>query len=361
MLKKLLTGCLTIAMIGAFSASASAEADFTWTGNVTAGVVQTSKKAAEEDAETIAYTDMSASGDLDLSAKVAGDVWTGEAKFELDWNAGNTTATVNVGGTDVEYSKKPALEVDDLYVVASKEGLDITFGEFDPFGIGKGIEYVADIDETLGAGGIGSIFAEKGLLMVGLPDVGLNLLVGMNKVDEGTGEAASETTFGGNFDKTFGDFALAVGYYSVSRSVNTDDSDSTEDVKNDGFTASEIALAAQYTLGEMAFTLNYTSQTDDGGNEVKNTNSYIELAFDMGIGENAGITVVYAQKTEEEDDDAAADPVVTTTTDIHLSAMFKLGPVENYVSYYSSRNITDVDDAEAGTDSQVGYMMKVPF
>ncbi|MCG8336750.1 MAG: hypothetical protein MJE63_19770, partial [Proteobacteria bacterium] len=121
MLKKLLTGCLTIAMIGAFSASAAAETTFTWTGDVTGSLIQTSEKAETTgDSETITYMDMKASADLDLSVKVVGDVWTGEAKLEMDWTAaGNVKKEdVDIGGTKVDYTESTALDVDDLYVVA---------------------------------------------------------------------------------------------------------------------------------------------------------------------------------------------------------------------------------------------------
>jgi len=357
MLKKLLTGCLTIAMIGAFSASAAADTTFTWTGNVTANFIQKSHTDATSDAESLSYNDMYASADLDLSVKTAGDVWSSEAKIELDIDYGGSDQVKEFKESDYQH-----ISVDDLYVVASKEGLSITFGEFDPFGIGKGDTYVADIDDTYGAGGIGSVFDEKGLVMVSLTDVGLNLIVGMNKVgdvSDTTKDVASETTFGAQFSKTFGDLALAVAYYGQSRSVNDKDADATTDYINDGFSASELALAVQYTMGDMAFTLNYTSQSNKDGREVKNNNSYIELLFDMGIGDDMGLTVGYDLVAEKQDD--GTNTVKTTKNQLIASLMFKLGPVENYITYESSTNKTDEDNSETGSDSMVGYMMKVPF
>lgn len=358
MLKKLLTGCLTIAMIGAFSASASAEADVTWTGNVTGSLIQTSEKAATKDAETITYMDMLATADIELSAKVAGDVWTGEAKFELDATAGNTKDATG----DITAS---ALEVDDLYVVLSKEGLEITFGEFDPFGIGKGGDYLGEIDDTIGAGGVGTAFGEKGLAMVGLTDVGLNLLLGFNKVGEAADkEVASETVFGAQFDKAFGDLGLAVGYYAASRSINEDDSDATKDSDNDGFTANEIALAVQYTLGNMAFALNYTSYNDkDGGAaEAENKNTYAELFFDMGIGDDKGLTASYASiKETKNDGTSGAKDIDTDKTVLNLTFMFKLGLVENYITYQNETEKEDSSGAEEGSTAKLGYSMKVAF
>ena len=345
-------------MPGAFSASASAEAEFTWTGDVTGSLIQTSTKAETTgDSETLTYMDMVASADLELSVKVPGDVWTGEAKFELDLTAGNTE-------DDNEEILTSAVNVDDLYVVASKEGLAITFGEFDPFGIGKGGEYLGEIDDTEQAGGFGA-FSEKGLAMVGLTDVGLNLILGMNKVgDADDKEVASETLFGANFDKAFGDLAFAVSYYSASRSINEDDGDATKDSDNDGYSASEISLAVQYTLGQMAFALNYTQYNDkDGGpEENENKDTYMGLMFDMGLDDGMGLSVAYETVKATNNTGATnAKDIDTDKTLLNVTFQFMLGPVTNYVAYQATTSKKDIDDNEAGTTAKLGYSMRVAF
>jgi hypothetical protein len=368
MLKKLLTGCMTIAMACAFSASVTA-ADITWTGNVTANVMQITTQANEDDAESISYTDMFASADLDMSAKFSGDVWSAEAKIEIDVAYDGGDDALNDDFNDKNFQD---ISIDDLYVVASKEGLAITVGEFDPFGIGKGVEYVADIDETMGAGGLGAGFGEQGLVQVSFTDVGLSLLVGMNKTGkyyqgddtDSTGDVASQTTYGAQFEKAFGDFGLALGYYAAATSINEDDAGNvTEDGAKDGGSASEIVLAAQYTLNNMAFALNYTGYSAEDGVDDKQNTSYIELVFDMAVNDDVGFTAAYTQVADKKEPDVGDEHTIDSTY-IHLSLMFKLGPVENYLTYMSKTYEDDADakdDAETGKFSQIGYAMKVPF
>jgi len=355
MLKKLLTGCLTIAMIGAFSASAAADTTCTWTGNVEAHLLQTTTKDATDGAKSVSEMDMKSTGDLDLAVVKSGDTWTGTAYFDLDWDAS-------------------AVTVDDLYVKMSKDTLAISFGEFDPVGIGKGDDYLGEVDETYGAGEAGYYTPnEQGWVVVSLTDVGLDLMLGINEEsydasdDDYTLGAItansvnngdySSTAFGAKFDKTFGDLGLAVSYVSKSTKRDENNGDHvTESTMFDGASASTLGLAVQYTMGEMAFTLNYTGATFksgvDGAEELKQT--YTEILFDMAVSETQGLTVAYGMRNDKSGD------TQVDQTDIHLGFMMSMGGVDNYFNYYSMTN-KDKDADNSASESRIGYTMKVEF
>ncbi len=358
MLKKLLTGCLTIAMIGAFSASASAEATLTWSGNATATLQQTSDKDGTGDAKV--EMDMYATGDLDLTAAVAGDTWTGTAYLDFDFSS----------KPDPEDQK---IVIDDVYVKMSNDTMAISFGEFDPVGVGKGWEYVADIDESYGAGGFGGgdddVPNEQGWLMLSLTDVGLDLFIGMNQVQKGEADITStdydasndgqvaSTAYGVTFDKSFGDLALAVEYVAAGFTRDEENGDHVkEDSKWDGASVSEIALAVQYSLGNMAFVFNYASQNTtyggDGNEDLKK--AWMELVFDMALSDTQGLTAGYGMKTQDQDETNYAG------SDLHLSFMLATGGASHYFTYWSSTwKEEDADDADE--DSKIGYSMKVSF
>ncbi|MCG8335111.1 MAG: hypothetical protein MJE63_11370 [Proteobacteria bacterium] len=355
MLKKLLTGCLTIAMIGAFSASAVAETTFTWKGNVAATLEQSTTKAATDGAESITEMDMYATGDLDLVVEKSGDTWTGTAYLDIDFKS-----------NDDAIPEAQKLGIDDAYVKMSNDTMAISFGEFDPVGIGKGWDNLGDnIDETYGAGGNGNqVPNEQGWLMLSLTEVGLNLFIGMNQdsVDfnedatNDDGEAAS-TSFGASFDKSFGDLSLALEYVSKSWTRDENNGDAIgEDSLSDGASTAGIALAVQYSLGNMAFALNYESATltygGDADDDLKE--SWMELVFDMAISDTQGLSAGYGMKTQELGDTKYAG------TDLTLSFKLGTGGVDHYFTYWSA-TWKEEDADESKDDSKIGYTMQVGF
>jgi len=222
MLKKLLTGCLTIAMIGAFSASAAADTSFKWTGNVSASLIQDTAKEATTDAESVTEMNMGVTGDLDFIATVTGDVWTGTAHVEMD-------IADAVDG----------LTFDDVYVTMENESMEITFGEVDLVGLYYGGNALAEIDPTYGAGGNGSYAPnEQGWLQLNMKDVGLKLMLGINEVDDdadATGDQYNSTSYGVTFEKSFGDLNLGVQYVSSSYKIDEKNGDhAAADSKFDG-------------------------------------------------------------------------------------------------------------------------------
>jgi len=371
MLKKLLTGCLTIAMIGAFSASAAAETTFTWSGNLAAILLQQTIKEATTDAEGVTEMDMYAQGDLDLTIVNAGDTWTGTAYFDFDFNS------ASYGGSDTfstfagDIPTDQALGIDDMYVKMSNDTMAISFGEFDPVGIGKGDDNQGDIlDNTYGAGGLGSAVPnEQGWLMLSLTDVGLDIFVGLNEDQKGKkstetgydasndGEVAS-TAYGAKFDKSFGDFALALEYVSIGfKRDEKNGSAVAEDSKWDGASASELALAAQYTMGQMAFTLNYTSATFKSGTPDTDDNkqSWMELVFDMSLSDSQALTAAYGIRKSD-----AGDSKNYSGSDLSASFKIATGGVNNYISYATS-TVKEADADESATRSQLAYTMQVNF
>ncbi len=342
MLKKLLKGCLTAAMVTAMAVSVSAETTLKWSGNAAATLEQTTTVVDGGDGVTV--MDMYSSGDLDLKASVAGDQWTGMAKIEMDFNAAGVSA------------------VDDLYVEMQSDALTIMFGENDIIGIGQGGDYLGEIDNTLGWGDGDEIPGEDGWLQVSLNEVGLKVFLGLNHVDpddDATGDAYDRTAFGVTFAKSFG--MIDLGFQYVSLSTKRDENNGSavaEESKYDGLTATEMALAVTANISEkMAVSFNYVADAytagTDGADEVKTTT--MALFFDMGLSDTMGFTVHYGQESE---DDGA---VVTTQTVLHGTLKVTTGGVDHYVAYESIKDASDADGDDDDTTSTFGYTMKVGF
>jgi hypothetical protein len=346
MLKKLLTGCLTIAMIGAFSAGVSAETTFKWSGNAEASLEQLTTKDGAADAVT--SMDMSASGDLDFSATKAGDTWTGTAYIDID-------VTSSYGSQ--------ALGVDDLYVKMSNDSMGISFGEFDPIGKFLGKDYAGELDPTYW--GDGTYFTdETGWLMVSLPDTGLDVFLGINVLVESGGDTTADDgsygvmSYGVTFNKAFGDLSLVVQYVTASTTRNEKSSDAiAEDSTYDGASGALLALGVSYSLGEMAFTFNYSSEAfTAGGDADPETETVMELVFDMAMSDTMGLTFAYDMGTQV---DEGADST-TAVTIMLLSLELKTDQVNHYFAYGSSSSLEeDADDPT--TETTIGYTMKVGF
>ncbi len=351
MLKKLLKGCLTAAMVTAMAVSVSAETTFTWAGNAEGTLLN--KTVSPGGGDAVTTMDMAASGDLDLAVAVGGDQWTGTAYLDLDFDAADTG-------------------VDDVYVEMSNDALAISFGEFDPVGIGQGHAYTGEIDESYGAGGNNETPNEQGWLRLKLNDVGLSVFLGMNAETEDDGDDSvagadegnySTTAYGVVFQKSFSIIDLGVQYVALSSARDEADGDVVaEDSKWDGLVTSELAFAVTANFTDMmALTLNYASDTYTiGGDGVDAFSStYMEIVFDMGLSDTMGFSVAYDMGSEN--DGSGNDGGITT--EAILQATFKLstGGVDHYIAYYSQSDVTDASSAEANTESAFGYTMKVGF
>jgi hypothetical protein len=356
MLKKLLKSCLMVAMVGAFAASVSAEPSFTWTGNAegTFASTSSSEKVGDEDAVTTSAMDIASSGDLDLSVKIPGDSWSGEAKIEFDVNAAGVSA------------------VDDLYVVMSNESMAIWFGEFDPVGFCMGQAYTGEIDETKCGWGAGSI-NENGYVEVKLLDVGASVVLGMNEKTGDDGYLYNGTTVGGTYGGSFGDIDLKVQYFQLSTGYNEKDAtgDAIEGAYK-GASEADLLLGVAYSMGQMTFALNYQSIASSTGampeyddEKIKETNSYTELVFDMGLNETSGISIVYDMWAEET---KCGDYKETNdVTIIQASFMLSTGPVDHFVAYsavtgsFKENAGEDNEEETKSTYSIMGYTMQVGF
>jgi hypothetical protein len=364
MLKKLLTGCLTIAMIGAFSASVSAETTFTWSGDVTGTYLMQSNKDGTEDAETLSKSVMKATGDLDLAVVKSGDNWTGTAYFDFDFK----------NNTD--------LEVDDLYVKMANEQFAISVGAFDPIGIGQGGAYLGEIDDTYGAGEL-FIPGEQGWLQVSLVEIGLDIFAGMNKPkyeydDPGTsvvtlatenlfdattdGEYAS-TAFGFTFKKTINIIDLGIQYVTMSTSVDENNSsDSTKDGNFDGLSANEMSLAVTANFNEqMALTLNFSSGKLTPGTSGAKEQSIqtTELSFDYGFSDTMGLTAVYGQYVYNTGESGKGNEY--TGTEMNLTLNIKTDGIDHYIAYQAMDLQSDASGSKAATETKMAYSMRVAF
>ncbi len=365
MLKKLLTGCLTIAMIGAFSASAVAETTFTWTGNVTASYKQTTTKDGTADAKSISISDMAATGDLDLAVVKSGDSWTGTANVEIDATDSDT------------------LKVDDLWVKMSNEQFAILFGDNDMTGVGQGRKYLGEVDDTYGAGGQLMTPGENGWLQLSLLEVGLDLFIGMDRgnyayaahkdgavvVDAASlfdatsdGDYAS-TAYGLTFKKTFNIVDVGFQYITMGTSIDKNrTADAAAKTAFDGLSASHMSLAVTGNFNEqMALTLNYGSSATTSGASSAKTNTVVttELAFDMGFSDTMGLSAVYGTYAYDSGVSGKGNKADGTETNVTFKIM--TGGVDHFIAYQTRTLKSDAENSKEASEAIVAYSMKVGF
>jgi hypothetical protein len=341
MLKKLLKGCLTIAMVSALAIPAMADSGFN--GRVRGSVVQTSVK----DGGSV----LNFESDARLGGHVSGEAGsytaTGYVELEIDYRDDSATHRTNVR---------------DLRVELANDSMSIRLGRQYPYGIAKGMAWAyGNIYNSYWAGeSVNNARADY--LKVGLKEVGLTAILGMNNYnssDDPTGDQYQETTFGVVFSKGFGALSLAVEYTSQSRAIDTEYGDgAVEKSANDGYALANMALAVGFSLNEqMGLAFNYdskaTTEGTDGAEEVKATS--MEFWFDLGLDDTMGVSIGYGTGSEDTGDD---NPTTTTMTNLTFSK--NMGAAVLYASYIANTEKDDDDGTDAG-DSTIGGGIHIGF
>jgi len=353
MLKKLLTGCLTIAAAAALTLPAMA-ADMSGKvgGRAVADLVSKSSKTVDtttgKAGDAVSYLDMASEGRLDYTFTATEGDWTATGKVELRSNSGTNVATTN----PVVLQKYIKLENDAFSVSLGGQWWGFVYltpyvgdsGQWDRFCYGC-------ID----------IRAER--LIVGVKSVGLQLMMKMNNEDtaDSTTDAYDETQVGFQYNGAFGPVTVAAAYVAQSWKANKNQDAATEKTAKDGRKINQLAFAAQYAISDAMFAeLDYegTSSTDGTSGAKTATKNTMGLAFSMAMSEVQGFTVAYDQTTENAGTDGAKDVVTSLIT---ATFQQKIAGQKFWVGYNSSTKDFGVSGSDQQTSSTIALGGRVSF
>ncbi len=340
MLKKLLKGCLTIAMVSALAIPAMAESSIN--GRVRAWVENTAVKDGKS------LTQMDADGRFGGTVTGEAGDWTGEGFVQI--------------GLDPD-SDPDAWSMRNFTVALSNDAMKIKLGRQYPFGIAKGQAWTAGwVNDSYWAGESVEN-ARADYLTVGLSQVGLTVIFGMDnfgsETDDVTGDEYNMTTVGAVFDKSFGALGLAVEFTSQSFAIDEEYGDSTAKGKYDGTGLTNLALAVDFALNEqMTVAFNYDSQTkgkDFVGGTDDVTTSSMEFWFDMGLDDTMGISIGYGMKAVADGSDNT-----TNSTMMNFGFVKKMGVVKAGLGYIANTEKDDDTGVDAG-DSALAFGFQAGF
>ncbi len=333
MLKNIVKSCLITAMVCSMSAPViAADVAATVNGRTRTWLENT---AVKDGAKTMQFK---ADGRLGASVSAKSGAWTATAfqNMDLDSDAGTASPTIR--------EQKISLEND---------AVSVTIGRFSPYGVSKGMAYVygATYDSYwAGENMLTTDIADH--LTVGLKDVGLTLIVGMNnyRADvsdpvDGTVDPYNETVMGASFSKAFGPLDLAVQYATAQTKIDDKDSDydATGDAGKDSFwdgaSYTNAALGVGFAINDkMGVAFNYEATNKksgvSGADAIKT--SVMELWFDVGLDDTMGISIGYGMKQTK---DSSSKKTNATMTNATFSKT--LGIAALYLSYQAT---TEKDD-----------------
>jgi len=333
MLRKVTRFCLIAAAATCLSTHVMAEGpEVKVGGEVEVGLAQTTEK----DGPTI--MDMSSTAKVVVSAgiKTGALTTTGAADFEITQD----------GFTPLNRS-----------VTVENDALSFAMGnfEYDADDISKGNDYLSFVDETIagfGANALEDGVGQKGgdFLKLSLKETGLMFIAGINNLDD-SGSKYTETALGAYYGGEFGDLSLGAAVLSTSEKIDEKQTGAVKSGPHDGGSKSEVAVAVGYKLGEMAFALNVDQYNKKSGTAGAKDNKQMvmELAFDLGLGDDSGISVSYGTKSL---DDGSSNK--TQSTAINLGYARPVGGAKLTVGYAAT---TEKDDDPPKTDkstSKVG-------
>jgi hypothetical protein len=271
MLKKLLTGCLTIVAAAALAVPAMADANVT--GRVRAYLAQQSNTTAGE--STGSAMQFQSDSRIQFNGSAEAGSFTGTAKLELDMG-GNDGGTDSLGKAD----KAAAPTVRQAWVKLANDTFSVQLGRDQPFGVyllPKYAEYVVPTNTFWVGENVNNNRTDY--LILGLPNVGpgsLNIILGMNSYgleDTSADTKYSEQTVAATWKGAFGAVGLQLEYASQSQSVDTSDGSKfagTSGGDHDGASLSLLAFAVSYDISDlMAVGLNVESKSENLVNLVQ--------------------------------------------------------------------------------------------
>jgi len=349
MLKKLLTGCLTIAAAAALAVPAMA-ADMSGKvgGRAAADIISYSMSPGTSGAKSVSYMDMQSEGRLDYTLTSTEGDWTATGKVELRSNAGT------------DYNTSPIIL--QKYFQIENDSVAISLGVKN-----WGFAYFSPYIGVSGAWDrhcYGCLNYRDDRLVVGIKQVGLQVYYTAKNenTDDSTSDAFTKAEYGVEYKGAFGPVNLAVAYISQSwaalEGITGDDQKKTA---KDGKSVTQLALGVAYTIQEgMTAELEYEANSSKNGTSgaKTSTGNYIGLGFNMALSETQGIAVSYDMLTENAGTDGAKDYKTNT-----LVATFnqKLAGQQLWVAYFSEAKDTGTTKIVTDTTTKIALGGRVSF
>jgi len=350
MLKKLLTGCLTIVAAAALAVPAmAAEMSGKVGGRAVADLV--SKSSTPSGGDALSYTDMFAQGRIDYTLTATEGDWKATGKVEY-----RSSYSHDAGKSPTVLQKFVKFENEAVSFALGTQWWGIVY--LTPY-IG-----VSDSFDRYGYGiyGGSASYLRDDRLIVGIKQVGLQIQYSTKNMDtaDSTSDGLAQTMFGAQYDGTFGPLTIAAAYNSVTKAaIENIVGDTAKDTAGDGFAATELALAVRYAVMEGMFVeVDYESFATKNGTSGADTytQNTMGLAFAMALSEVQGFAVSYDQSTSNSGASGADDTVYTL-----LTATFnqKIAGQQLYFGYNSSS--TKAGDADAAVAATIALGGRVSF
>ncbi len=342
MLKRMLKNYLIVATACSVSAPViAADVAATVNGRVRTWVEQVAVK------DSTSTMQMKADGRFGASLSATSGAWTVTAFQNMDLDSDTDATSDAVNPTILE--QKITLE---------NESVAITLGHSAPYGVSKGMAYgVGPIYSGWWVGETLQTTDVADHLLVGLKDVGLTVILGLNNYDSGTTNVRNETVTGLQYGNTFGAVDLGVQYISSSSKVDSVGV-GTVDGAYDGQKFSALALGVGYAISDkmgVAFNYESNSKTDGTAGAEADKNTMMELWFDLGLSDASGVSIGAGTATN---DNGTANKGAKTHTNLTYSN--KVGIADLWASYLATTEKDDDTATDTGTTT-VAAGMRVEF
>lgn len=341
MLKKLLTGCLTIAMATAMATSAMA-ADVTVGGRATSNLVSTTYTPNEGDGYS--YMNIESEGRIHAVAKASEGDWTFSGKVEVR----------SSGGAEA-YSEPVILQ---KYFQLENDAFAIAMGT-KWFGLAYLTPFMG-LSNELDRECYGCANLRDDRISFKLKEVGLEIIYSADQ-EEGansTGDEFVATELGLAYTGKFGPVTLAVQYLSISNAMVENFDQTTEDTTaKNGTSTTELTLGVQYAITEGMFVeFDYDSLAVVAAEDADPaTTVMMGLAFSMAFSEAQGFTFAYDMKTADKGTDASEDD----STDVSMVLYFeqKIGGGRLFAGYEGYSQSVDGENVYGKTTIALGGRM----
>jgi len=327
MLRYIVKSCLVAAMAVAMAAPVMA---------VEAKVSGRTRTWLEQAAVKDSTTTMQFKADGRLAASISGKAGdytvTAFQDFNIDSDANATSPTIR-------FQK----------VTLDNDSFGVSLGYFSPYGVTRGMKYAPDVIANaywVGENLMTTDVADH--LTVDLKSAGLTAILAMNNYknsDGTTKDARNETILGAIYSGQFGPVDLGVEVLSGSAKIDEKDSQALKSGQYDGQSFNAVALGVGYGISEtMGIALNYESNSKQSGvsGSTAEKNSIMELWFDLGLGNETGISVGYGMKDYDN-----GSPNKTKSTMTNLTYAKTMGMATIFASY----NGTTEKDDDTSTDT----------
>jgi hypothetical protein len=329
MLRKISKLCLVAAFAACLSIPAqAAETKASASGEVSFGLTM----KTEDDSNTdYSYWDMETTATLALEGSVEVGQWT------------------TTGAVDFDIEKDEFISNNKTITIENKTiSIGMGYYEYDVDELSIGGSYLDIVDESVDFGVLA--FEEAGhqdYIKVGIKEVGLQFALGINDMEDG--ESYTETTLAAMYQGEFDALAINAAINSVTESIDDERSAGLEEGEHDGKSKTELALGVGYTLEEMVFALNIDQYVEESGEDNAEEKTYLgwELAFDFGLGDDSGISVMYSAATEDWEDDGDED---TDYTAFNIGYMRQIAGATFTIGYAlktEENDDTNKDDTES--------------